>query len=547
MNKNNIDTRTREMIYPVRIVATYGNVENAESLLREKYLQITTGEPDCIVLENTEDGIEATVVLDFGKELHGSLRILTFVSQGQRYGEAQVVLGESVSEALSQIGIKNATNDHATRDMSLCLPSYSDITTNESGFRFACIRLKGKNVKLKIKAVVAVAIYRDMEYKGSFRCNNERLNQIFDTAAYTCHICVQNYIIEGVKRDRLVWVGDMHPQVLTLRTVFGNIPDVEETIRFTRNSTPLPGWMNKHPTYSIWWLIILYDWYLYSGNKAFLDENREYVIELTKQILSYIHEDGSDEYPKYFLDWPCHDRPEEADGSRALIALGLKISAELTEMFGASDVANECVRKRQAMLGRSAKHHGAKQVAAMLALAGWHDVQESAETILKDGAMGWSTFMSYYLLKVAAQGDMTKTLHGLEEYYGAMLDMGATTFWEDFDLKWTENAGRIDELVPEGKKDIHGDYGAFCYEGFRHSFCHGWSSAPTAFLLEDVIGIKILEPGCKKIAIQPNLGDLEWAEGTYPTPHGVIKVSHKKNTDGGLETVVDAPACIEIV
>jgi alpha-L-rhamnosidase len=42
--------------------------------------------------------------------------------------------------------------------------------------------------------------------------------------------------------------------------------------------------------------------------------------------------------------------------------------------------------------------------------------------------------------------------------------------------------GQIDEIVPAGKKDIHDDYGAYCYVGFRHSLCHGWASGPTAFL-----------------------------------------------------------------
>lgn len=40
-----------------------------------------------------------------------------------------------------------------------------------------------------------------------------------------------------------------------------------------------------------------------------------------------------------------------------------------------------------------------------------------------------------------------------------MLDLGATTFWEDFNLEWTPNACGIDRLVPAGMKDIHGDSG----------------------------------------------------------------------------------------
>lgn len=537
----NIDTRTREMIYPVRIVKTYGCVEHSENLLLEKDLQITTSEPNCISLENKEDGEEAAIVLDFGRELHGSLRCLTYASIGQRYANVHITLGESVSEALSTIGYKNATNDHAVRDYDTVFPSYSDITSGESGFRFACIRLKGKNVRLMLKAVVAVAIYQNLEYKGSFECSNDRLNQIFDTAAYTCHVCVQNYIIEGIKRDRLVWVGDMHPQVLTLRSVFGNIPQVEETLTFTRNSTPLPKWMNQFPTYSIWWMIIVHDWFFYSGNEAFLKEHKKYILGLTKQLCEHVREDGTDALPMYFLDWPCHEKPQEKVGSRALLAKGLDACKTLALWFEETQLAAECEQKRNAILATVGESYGAKQVAAMMALAGWQDEKKAAKEILDGGAKGWSTFMSYYLLKVAAKGDMASTLDALEEYYGGMLDMGATTFWEDFDLSWMEGAAPIDELVPEGKKDIHGDFGAYCYEGFRHSFCHGWSSAPTAFLLEDVIGIQILEPGCKTIAIKPNLGNLEWAKGTYPTPYGVIKVSHKKKADGSIETIVDAP------
>ena len=127
-----------------------------------------------------------------------------------------------------------------------------------------------------------------------------------------------------------------------------------------------------------------------------------------------------------------------------------------------------------------------------------------------------------------------------------MLDLGATTFWEDFDLAWTNNATRIDELVPEGKKDIHGDCGAYCYEGFRHSLCHGWASGPTAWLSRHVLGVTPLEPGFTKAQIAPVLGDLDWAEGTYPTPHGPIRVRHERRPDGSIRSWVTAPERVAI-
>ena len=125
--------------------------------------------------------------------------------------------------------------------------------------------------------------------------------------------------------------------------------------------------------------------------------------------------------------------------------------------------------------------------------------------------------------------------------------MGATTFWEDFNLEWMQNAGRIDELLPEGKKDIHGDYGAYCYQNFRHSLCHGCSSCPVPFLTRHVLGIQIADVGCRKLSIAPNLGNLDRAQGTFPTPYGIVRVSHTRKEDGSVQTEYTAPEGVEII
>jgi hypothetical protein len=128
-----------------------------------------------------------------------------------------------------------------------------------------------------------------------------------------------------------------------------------------------------------------------------------------------------------------------------------------------------------------------------------------------------------------------------------MLDLGATSFWEDFDLAWTENAAGIDERVPPGKKDIHGDFGNYCYQGFRHSLCHGWASGPTAWLSQHVLGIQVVDAGCKKVKIDPRLGDLDWAKGTFPTPQGLIRVHHTRQDDGSVISEIHAPDGVEVV
>ena len=159
-----------------------------------------------------------------------------------------------------------------------------------------------------------------------------------------------------------------------------------------------------------------------------------------------------------------------------------------------------------------------------------------------------STFMSYFILKGATEfGYATESIEMMKDYYGAMLSLGATTFWEDFNIEWAENAGRIDKKPPKGKKDVHGDYGAFCYKGLRHSFCHGWSSGVVPFLMNVIAGIEIVKPGCEQIRITPRLGNLNHVKVDYPTPHGILKVEHTKNADGSVTTNIKTPKGVEIV
>jgi len=56
-----------------------------------------------------------------------------------------------------------------------------------------------------------------------------------------------------------------------------------------------------------------------------------------------------------------------------------------------------------------------------------------------------------------------------------------------------------------------------------------------------------VEPGCKSVAVRPHLGHLKWAEGTFPTPWGVIRVRHERGADGKVSTSVSAPDGVRVV
>ncbi len=541
------DPRVRKFLFPQKILKTWGSVRRSEELLKQKPLQIGLSEPDTAVLSNKGTSEKAAVLLDFGIELHGGIRILNAYGADGKYVQVRLSFGESAMEAVSRLGDKNATNDHATRDMTVSLPELSDLEFGQTGFRFVLLQLLTPEVELQLKAVAAVFVYRELEYLGSFACSDGLLNKIYDTAAYTCHLNMQNMLWDGIKRDRLVWIGDMHPEMLTIRSVFGENALVEDSLDFVREQTPLPMWMNHYPSYSMWWLIILWDWFLHNGNRSFLERQREYAISLIQQIVGLVQPDGSDTIPVYFLDWPTCGTQDAVIGTRSLLMIALQKAEKLAECFEEPDIAALCRDKWNVMNRCFSENSSFKSVTAFQVLAGAKSAAAVNSQLIKDGAAGMCTFLSYYIMKAMARGgSMENTLAVMKEYYGAMLDKGATTFWEDFDIKWLDHAGRIDALTAPGERDLHGDNGSACYVGYRNSLCHGWSSGPVPFLAEQVLGIHILEPGCKKLAIVPRLGNLEWAKGSYPTPYGVIRVSHQMQQDHTIKTKIEAPKEIEI-
>ncbi|MDR2382693.1 MAG: alpha-L-rhamnosidase, partial [Prevotellaceae bacterium] len=542
------DSRARVYLAPRRIVWKYDGdgqlIHNAEKLLEKGNGQSELTNRQGCTMRSVENEY-ASILLDFGKEIHGGLQIVTDAATGHNV-KIRVRFGESVSEAMSTVNVRGATNDHAMRDFTMSVPWLGVAETGNSGFRFVRIDLTEPNTTLGLKEVNAIFTYRDIPYLGSFRCNDERLNRIWLTGAYTVHLNMQEYIWDGIKRDRLVWLGDLHPEVMTVNTVFGHNEVIPKSLDLARDITPLPGWMNGMCSYSLWWIIIHRDWYKYQGNLSYLKEQQEYLTNLLNLLLTKVDTTTGKEKLDgggRFLDWPSSPNNQGVDaGLQALMSLAFEAGAELSAILGNKSLAEKCSATVNLMKTNVPDHNQLKQAAALLALADMLPAKKADETLSAGGAKGFSTFYGYYMLQAQAKADNYRTaIDNISKFWGGMLDMGATTFWEDFNLDWLDNAAGIDELVPEGKKDIHADFGDYCYKNLRHSLCHGWAAGPTAWLSEHVLGVKVVEPGCKVLNIEPHLGDLEWVEGTFPTPHGVVHISHKKSPAGKIKTNVKAP------
>ncbi len=541
-------------IAPVRIVwqsdTTGKYLVSPERLIQKVNGQAVLNTGDSFVMRS-DNHTKPALVLDFGKELQGGIRLITTIDDCNRHVKVRVRFGESVNEAMAEVGEKNATNDHAMRDFEVELPWLGSLEIGNSGFRFVRIDVVDWNTELRLKEVSAAFSYRDIPYVGSFRCNDDRLNQIWQTGAYTVHLNMQEYLWDGIKRDRLVWVGDLNPEIMCINNVFGYNEVVPKSLDLARESTPLPGWMNGISSYSMWWIINQDNWYNYQGNLAYLKEQQAYLVKLLTLLIEKIDENGAEVLDgNRFLDWPSSENPDDVHaGLQALMVITMQSGTRLCNLLGEAAMAEKCRKAEEKLKKHIPAMNHSKQAAALLSLAGLVPAEKADHDVLSvGGAKNMSTFYGYYMLEAKAKaGNYAGALNDIRTYWGAMLDLGATTFWEDFNLDWMTNAARIDEIVPEGKKDIHGDFGAYCYLGFRHSLCHGWSSGPTSWLTEHVLGIRVASPGCKVLHVNPHLGDLQWAEGTFPTPLGVVWVRHEKQSGGKVKTTYKAPKGVKIV
>lgn len=525
-----------EYLLPVKIALISGDIQNAESLLRQKTKQIGLSENDVAVVCG-----KARIVFDFGEELHGGARILThYIENGT---PVRMRFGESLTEAISPLGVKNSTNDHSLRDFEVSLPQLSDGCYGQTGFRFLCLEFNGGTYR--IKNVYAKSVTEKHDVIGSFSCDDERLNEIYRAAQKTLLLCLQGGMIwDGIKRDRLVWIGDLHPETLGLLYTLSDRENVLNCVDFGVKETPPSDWMNGHVSYSFWWILVLSDYFRFTGDREKVGLYVDYLAKLIENTNKKVGENGDADFPNYFLDWATSGTQDAHFGCFTLLKIAAKRGAELLRTFGKSDFyANEIIRK---LSGLKFEVPFAKQAAAIDYLAESLDEKTAAGILSRGSAEGMSAFMSYYILTAAKKTCGAEVaVNMLKEYYGGMLDKGATTFWEDFDVEWIKDSGRIDELPEEGQKDIHGDYGKYCYTGFRHSLCHGWSCGPIAFLTETILGVSVSDGG-KTVTIAPVLCGLEFAKGGIPSPFGKIEIFHKR-TDCGVETSIIAPKEVKII
>lgn len=468
------------------------------------------------------------VILDFGREIAGRVHLLSSASESIRL---QTSYGESAEEALHApyLGVRVVT-----------VPADGEAYGPKSAFRYVRISAADASTLALLAADVQGIAY-PVEYKGSFVSSDTLLNRIWETGAYTAHLCMQDDIWDGVKRDRARWMGDLDVSGRVIEDVFGERDLMESTMTALAEESTVPRPINTIAGYSAFWITGQADFYRHTGDIAYLRGEHRHLLGILHVMDSDLDPEGlftNPEKHKIFVDWSPgfnSDTPEARAATQFEYALAYKDAAylltELGEDASAAAYAAKADRLRSAaqahLLNASTSTFGPRwQTNAMAVLAGaateaeqqsvWSGVlshvltPEGPETII-------TPYYGYYVLSaMAALSHRADALEWMRKYWGGMIAEGATSFWEAYDPRWS-------------KEDFHAHLQADNKTGYYISLAHGWSAGPTAWVMEQVLGIQPAGAGFRTVNIRPDLVGLAWARGAEPTPRGLIRVDVQRD------------------
>ncbi len=495
------------------------------------------------------DGIWCpSVVLDFGKVLTGVIEI-----------ELNGLAG-----AIMELGyVERLLNGHFNNALEVPYADQYILRDGKQVFRCA-IWKSFRYVKLRflqcfqpltitnIRAIQASCLHEPV---GFFKSGDEKLNKIFDISLNTIKLCSRDYFMDSPWREKCQWSGDVSAVILgSVYACFGDTSMPGKFLRqaavnqcphgllnnlsnfFVEPDSEKKNNLNRSiPDYSLWWLIALWEHYMYSGQEAYLNECYPVVTQIILWHFNFLDETGFIcGLPGWiFIDHVFNCKAEELAVYNAIFygALG---SAEKIAKYK----NDEWMQKKIGILRQAIKnnYHDRYYNKRKGVYIDGYDQEKQVdsvsehtnmaaiffglcpEDIARDIVHKFYTSKSLEFLEaepfftavvikaIAACGCMNIAIEIIQERWGKrMVDAGMTSTTEEWNAtgSW------------------RGDNNS--YIGIYRSLSHAWSACPAEFLIKALAGIEIIEAGCKKVRVKPTVTLFDY-KVVYPTPSGNIQV-----------------------
>ena len=380
--------------------------------------------------------------------------------------------------------------------------------------------------------------------------SDPELDQVLKTCLHTLKYCRQSIHLDSPKHcEPLACTGDYYVETLMTAFSFGDMRlaafDVRRTAELLRHRD---GRM-FHTSYSLIWVQMLWDVYLFTGEKNLLEDCADALTLLLERFHRYIGDNGLLETPPdyMFIDWLVPDgislhHPPKALGQTCLCLYyygALKTSAKIWEVLEDRKQAETCLQRMEMLHGavlrvlydphrklffeglntptdealicewmprNVEKRYYRKHANILAAYFGFFSPEENAallERMIKDDRLGQvQPWFCHFLLEAVYRCRLR------EKYTLKLLE------------QWKAPVKECPKGLPEGFHKPQEDY------TFDHS--HAWGGTPAYALPLALSGLEILEPGYRKIRLDPTLLGLEWADVEIPTPFGMIRMHMRK-------------------
>eukprot|EP01121_Diplochlamys_sp_Union-15-3_P007992 TRINITY_DN2085_c0_g1_i1.p1 TRINITY_DN2085_c0_g1~~TRINITY_DN2085_c0_g1_i1.p1 ORF type:complete len:839 (-),score=151.85 TRINITY_DN2085_c0_g1_i1:54-2570(-) len=367
---------------------------------------------------------------------------------------------------------------------------------------------------------------KPVSYVGSFNSSNDMLNKVWYTGAFTVRQNLEVDYFGAIlmnRGDRISWTGDAHTAQAAALVAFGNFDFIKENILRTQNDS------NGIESYALYWVLSICDYAMFTGDFALIVSQLPYITRnLAHAQTVYGHATltffgWDDRLGSGFKDASCAESQLDYQMlvirtlyEVATVLEHFKIRPDLVKQY--SDSATNYVQKLrsdESWYLPFGLHASADAINAGFTTP----VEKEAifDQNFKDvvNICSYSPFNMYWILQ--ALGRMNKieqAIYVIEHCWGGMIKLGATSYWEIFSPEWVSwfiDSDYLPEKVPNG-------------ENGWTSLSHPWGAGVTYWLSTNLLGIKPTAPGFSRFDAKPQLGSMNFIEGSVPTPRGEISL-----------------------
>ena len=457
------------------------------------------------------------VLYDFGKELFGFL----YISDVKASESIHVSYGESLEEAV------DVENSILFEDVS----GENRYKLRQRAFRYIYLTgAENANIHAELE-------YLPIEYKGSFRCDDEDVNKIWDVCAYTLHLNMREVLTEAIKRDRWLWGGDAYQAFKFNNYLFFDKEIVRRSTIALRGKEPFNEHINTITDYSLYWVIGLHEYYVTYGDIEFIKNIYDKAVSLME--FCEAREDDKGFIVKknndwIFVDWSDIDKDGAVCAEQMLYIAANKAMAALTRLVGADpssyegkysrliETTNKFFWKEEkgAYIDcyESGKNHISRHANVFAILYDVANEEQKAkiiENVLENDKITKITtpyFEGFELDVMGKIGHFDFIENVIKTYWKGMLDLGATTVWEEYN----PNLSGAQHYEMYGNK-------------YGKSLCHAWGASPIYLLGKYYLGVTPTSSGYETFEVKPYLGGFKFIDGVVPIKDGSVRVKLSKD------------------